>query len=226
MRTACVAVALGLGVATLGLGPGASQGAEMAFDFRGTLTATDGIDGIHAGDAFTGVVRFDPANFQLVPMPPGYEDVTNVAGYDGPVVLDVTIGSQTFRIGGDDSEVGVINNEPLASWGDNFLVSRRDLSAPDSMSMILSFLDPSGLALQSTALPTPFDPAAFSQITIEMWEAGTYRGFSGVVDPITPASVPEPSTLWLVGLVALGAVARRRLGSGLLRSGGGDRPVR
>ena len=74
--------------------------------------------------------------------------------------------------------------------------------------LMLGLMDPTATALQGTALPGSFDLNAFPAATITL--VGNDRGFYGELSTLTPAAVPEPSAVWLLGLGAVAWAARRR----------------
>lgn len=221
MRLASAATAaLGIGLAMIG--PTTAGASELAFDFGGTLGFSYGIAGVAAGDTFTGTVRFDPSALANDSATPGGDGVPGSAGYVGPIDLEVRINGQTFRL--DDGIAGATvedgtpggpspdpSNPGLSPWDFVGLVtsdatSLGEINTADAL--MLGLMDPTATALQGTALPGSFDLNAFPAATITL--VGNDRGFYGELSTLTPAAVPEPSPVWLLGLGAVAWAARRR----------------
>ncbi len=100
-----------------------------------------------------------------------------------------------------------------------------------STGITLTYTDPTGTALSSTALPTPAELLRFPGGTLDFSREGRFdQSFLSTVSPVVDASdfpVPEPSTLALgaIGVGVLGlAEMRRRKGAGATRrrDRGGD----
>ena len=70
--------------------------------------------------------------------------------------------------------------------------------------------DPAGVALSSDALPSQVDVLAFSDRFLSVFSSFGLAKFSGSVDSVSIAVVPEPGMLSLVSLALAGAGIRQR----------------
>jgi len=113
--------------------------------------------------------------------------------------------------------VQVLNNAAILNGGDDFAVGNLSSNARASQLMVVSFFDPSGLALSNDGIPGAIVPGAFSQSNFSYLytdkASNTMMGANGTLTSLTLATpVPEPESyaMLLGGLGLLGFLARRR----------------
>lgn len=207
--------------------------ALVSYNFSGTVTEVDdsiaplaNVGGITVGDAFTGSFQFETndAGPDLNAGNPNI-GVYSLAG-SATSFMTLTIDGLTFVAG--PGSVQVHNNvlSALSPVSDalfyaggplDVLPAGWSFSPPAGSNVGIAFIDPTGTAFASDALPTTFDPSDWfaSELFLSFTNVTFPGGSDSNVDVtgavnLTPAAVPEPSSLMLLGLIGCGmGVARR-----------------
>lgn len=219
-----------LAAAAILLLTGAAAPADpISFDFAGTVTASSA--GTPAGTPFHGSFSLDPSLPTLdpsvampdVPLPDdtstftfyGYSDPTQpVPSASFAARFDLGDGpSATFHdpsrgvvlvADGTPADPTVAGSPPV----DAFSLS---LMQDDSSMLSLNLVDSTAGALSGTGLPGVLDLARFDESIIFV-DSPTVGVVFGQITSLTPSTVPEPASLAVLALGALGAwFARRRL---------------
>jgi len=190
----------------------------ITFNFTGTIdkgvTDPSNVLGgdIHLGDTFSGSFTYDLTTADTNPL-------ASVGGYQhnsAPYGLSIDINSHNFRTDPTDVNVvaEVVNDH--SSGVDAFNVISFNNIGADIIAWQLE--DATMTAVTDTTLLTSFNLAEWSQdfgLRIEggVGSAAVFPYFivAGTVTSVTPASVPEPATILLLGsaLAGLGFVRRR-----------------
>jgi hypothetical protein len=181
------------------------------------------------GEAVYLTFVFDPAKATTVGQPAG---TPTRQSYDVgvPWSFSVTTGGGFTSNGSRSPSSGFFSNG--IARVENGATDRFELEFYTGTGGItLTYTDPTGTALASTALPTLADLLRFPGGTLDFYREGRFdQGFRSTVRQVADASdfpVPEPSTLALgaIGVGVLGlAGMRRRKGAGATRrrDRGGD----
>ena len=208
--------------------PASASAAPITFNFNGTATFVNSLVSSQyaIGNSLTGSLTYDSALVDA--------DASATHGLYAPLSsLTFTLNGNvhTFVSGTGFDNIDVQNGSP------DQLVFRADVTGPTvngfkPFFLTLSLADPTGLALNSDALPTSFNTIQFSQASFivsftnrtnphDLTSGGT--NFTGVSGTLTSGvAVPEPSTLTMLGsgLVGMALWLRRK------RSARGGDPAR
>jgi hypothetical protein len=201
-----------------------AEASLVTVNFTGTVTSSDDPDGYISGtilgDSFSGTLTYDtsatigvpgsdPAIYTYLP--------SSTPAYASPLGITLTVGSHTFSENYTGvMQVTVQNNLTSAAYPDVF-GAVADMKVGNTSSLAgFALGDATGTALSSTALPT--------SLNLSQWTVGDFNLtsptipgeniFSGSIN-LNGASVPEPGSLTLLGLGALGVGSWlcRRLGT-------------
>ena len=208
-----------------------SEAVLVNHNFTGTITTVNsggqagipigGFGGIDVNDMFTGSFLYDTADAG-----PDQDMSTNGLFFFDPTTtntLSVNIDGQVF-----DTPIGSVSG---ASTFDNVMSTLSNntdaleifkgapnlpagwnVPLPASSIMRVFYIDSTGTALPSDALPTSFDPTdwelalfslTFSGDVFAFEEFGNNIYIEGMID-LSPVGVPEPSSLALFGVATIG----------------------
>ncbi|RSZ57426.1 PEP-CTERM sorting domain-containing protein [Massilia atriviolacea] len=211
-----------------------AQAQVVTFDFTAKVHGLDTSGGkvigpgfdIAAGDTVHGRFSFDVATplSTLVDWTPAYKSRL-YEGPQHPVLAAFTVdrNGQTSAIGHPSASSILVENAPVSLGGDS-LKFQTSIHAPDWSQgswVALTFNDRTGTALDSMSIPGSFSLSAFHSASfIFGWSDNTKNthlntGGYGTITSLTQvvtSPVPEPTTyaMFAVGLVAVGAMARRK----------------
>jgi hypothetical protein len=210
------------------MGPGSAGAFPIRYDFTGTVAASSGIDGVNAGDSFSGTLSYDT---DLVPVStPDYSnpfpsDPPTLGVYQSPagtnlISLQIKVGSQTFGIDNPGS-AGVLVAPSLyddvygTTSSSFFMVTVADATEQKIIEFHLA--EPDVPVLTSSDLPTSLDLSKFTGdngifFTDTSTDPDTLDSpfLEGSFTSLTP--VPEPSTLAFFTLAIFGYGFRRVYG--------------
>jgi len=193
-------------VALVALTSGPASGAIVTFNFTGHVVVSSDPSLYALGQTFSGSLSYDTAT-PISAAGPGVATYDSTAGT--PISIAVSIGADSFidTIGdpaGSESAFIQILNDPF----DQFFAFTS--TGPRTMSVVLG--DASATAFDSVELPTSLDLASFQTAReFNFFDDDVF--FQGEFDSFNEAAVPEPASLAIWGLGALGcavAAARRR----------------
>lgn len=201
-------VVVGMLVAAATWAPGVAQAVPVTFEFSGMVTsAPPSVAAI--GDTFSGSFTYETSTFG------SYEDSQFI--YRGAITnLNYTVGSSSgynaIRVGGLPY-VSVVND---SGGFDSFRVVQTVAGtsvngySPDLIALDLR--DPSGSMFSSGALPTDLIIPEFSLLRLFVYstDSGSSIISSSVTSITRVSSVPEPSSLLLLGSGLAGVVLFRR----------------
>jgi hypothetical protein len=196
----------------------------ITYDFTGTVPASSGIDGVNAGDTFSGTLSYDT---DLVPVStPDYSnpfpnDPPTLGVYQSPagtnlIGLQIKVGSQTFGID-NPGTAGVLvapslSDDVFGTSSNFFMVTVADATEQKIIEFHLA--SPPGPVLTTADLPTSLDLSKFTGdngifFSDTSADPDTIDSpfFEGSLTSLTP--VPEPSTLALFTLAIFGYGFRR-----------------
>jgi hypothetical protein len=230
-RNLCIIMAL---AAPLALAGARAQAATVTFSFSGTVASIDDPSGligtISPGETFTGSFSYETGVADLNPdLSRGdylYTPSTTPP-FATPLGITFTIGGRTF--GPNYSPPGgmlvsVFDDTP-SDLGIADAIAASHLTSVDGNPLagvrtLFGLIDPTRAAFPGAALPDSLDPADFAAGLLELnifdpTSGMTRTLFSGTIDGLGTAAVPEPASLAMAGLGITGvaglAIRRKRM---------------
>ena len=203
-------VARGLPLVIMALAVAAAtpvRGDNVSYQFGGTIAYSQD-PSITFGSAFTGIFTIDTAAADAVP------GLTKYGSYYGAVIdLQATVGSQTITNDGSYQNVVATANDNVVTTagGTTYLEDQVSISLQSANHyMTFSFVDSTGLALSSDAMPTSFALGDWTNVSLFL-DGGNNSFVIGNITSLEAASpVPLPAAAW-AGLALMGATGLTKL---------------
>ncbi|WP_166882037.1 PEP-CTERM sorting domain-containing protein [Massilia mucilaginosa] len=195
------------------------DGSNIAIVTSSTLSGADVVN----GDSVHGQFSFDlgtPLSTTLqFPQPANGSDLT----YQGPQIqATISFDRPAYTFTTDNSGLSmIVVKDAMASNYDGFVLLANSYTPGMTAmrSIQVSLFDASGNAISGPSIPRSLPLSAFDEATIKYnWlrlSDGAQFGATAVITSLTPvvtSPVPEPSAyaMFAAGLLALGAIARRK----------------
>ena len=195
-----------------------AQAVPVTFDYEGRVDFIEGIDdpsvNMLLGQHLRLTIMYESTTPDLLPTRPFIGEYNNaITGFT------ITVGETTLT--GNTGDVFVLNDMPSGAVADSLVLNSQDssiigpfLGGQPVQGIGVVFNDSAGAALDSVALPTSQpDPSKFDFVKLSVFlgegrsEFGPYRNALVAVNDIQ--SVPEPSTVWLLGTGFVGLAGWR-----------------
>jgi hypothetical protein len=214
---------LGILVAALAILPIASHAAPITFNFSGTVTSIDdplnAFAGVVAGTTFSGSYTFESTTPDAAPGDP------TDGRYAGAITaFSLTIGGHSLFGPGDDlspNQIRVRDNTGATGNIDsyNVLADLQNYGGYSDIDVLRLGGQGPNTVFGSDALP--LTPDFFASLAVTFFRLVLYEGSgptkvqAGLIDGTltsmtTTTSVPEPSTLGMLGLAMIGLALMRR----------------
>ncbi len=206
----------------LGFNTPESRADLIKYDYSGTITSAAPSSGIEVGTRFLGTFAYDPGKPFGAFGFEGYHDYgfgTAGLGFGGFGVPDssgltLAIKGQPTISGQGGLALVMSGDEPFIGYprgtGTTVTIQSPPLMGPSGLAVTLVLSNPVRDIYPSLAPPTTFDLADFRSATLEVQAINAGRStvlYSGTIDTLT---TPEPSTLIVLVLGAVGWCVRGR----------------
>ncbi len=222
--TAARGLALGLVFGLMNVMSPTLSGAVIEYQYSGTITWADPSTGIAAGSPFSGTFAYDTSITQPAISIEGsnqYFSGSSGGAFPGGGAngsgLSLAVDGHSMYSTQAGLQVGVSEIEYAGQYGyqsspqTHVTVSNGNLSDP-SLAVSLNFGNSTSAVLHSLAIPSAINLADFNQaqLTVDDNSAVGKPLYTGTIDLLSPAPVPEPSFVSVLGVVAAGWVARKK----------------